>query len=139
MRPGRVIFTCRQRRIGVSEYLVPFADAESEFTEKRSRFISHVWRVESEAEARGHIEEMKKRSFGHGHFRSKTFPEVTIYVYNRFFFQRLPLLLFYNCMPPLCFSTFRKRCSNEVLSASWVLTAAYPTDLNPLLMALSRL
>ena len=45
----------------MSEYLVPFAEAESEFTEKRSRFISHVWRVESEAEARARIEEMKKK------------------------------------------------------------------------------
>ena len=36
----------------MSEYLVPFEDAESEFVEKRSRFISHVWRVESEAEDR---------------------------------------------------------------------------------------
>ena len=36
-------------------YRVPFEDAESEFTEKRSRFISHLWRVETEAEARQHI------------------------------------------------------------------------------------
>ena len=36
----------------MSEYLVPFEDAESEFVEKRSRFISHVWRVETEEEAR---------------------------------------------------------------------------------------
>ena len=46
----------------MSEYLVPFEDAESEFTEKRSRFISHLWRVETEAEARARIEEMKKAS-----------------------------------------------------------------------------
>ena len=39
----------------VSEYLVPYEDAESEFVEKRSRFISHLWRVESEAEARKKI------------------------------------------------------------------------------------
>ena len=51
----------------MSEYLVPFADAESEFVEKRSRFISHVWRVESEAEARAHIEEMKKRYYDARH------------------------------------------------------------------------
>ena len=36
----------------MSEYLVPFEDAGSEFVEKRSRFISHLWRVETEAEAR---------------------------------------------------------------------------------------
>ena len=35
----------------MSEYLVPFMDAESEFVEKRSRFITHLWKVESEAEA----------------------------------------------------------------------------------------
>jgi len=51
----------------VSEYLVPFEDAESEFVEKRSRFISHIWRVESEAEARSRIEEMKKKSYAARH------------------------------------------------------------------------
>lgn len=51
----------------MSEYLVPFEDAESEFTEKRSRFISHIWRVETEAEARAHIEEMKKRYYDARH------------------------------------------------------------------------
>ena len=51
----------------MSEYLVPFEDAESEFTEKRSRFISHIWRVETEAEARERIEEMKKRYYDARH------------------------------------------------------------------------
>lgn len=51
----------------MTEYLVPFEAAESEFTEKRSRFISHVWRVESEEEARGRIEEMKKRYYDARH------------------------------------------------------------------------
>lgn len=51
----------------MSEYLVPFEDAESEFTEKRSRFISHIWRVETEAEARARIEEMKKRYYDARH------------------------------------------------------------------------
>jgi len=51
----------------VSEYLVPFADVESEFVEKRSRFISHLWRVESEAEARARIEEMKKKYYDARH------------------------------------------------------------------------
>lgn len=41
-------------------YPVPFETAESEFTEKRSRFLSHIWRVESEEEARTRIEQMKK-------------------------------------------------------------------------------
>lgn len=44
----------------MSEYRVPFQNSESEFVEKRSRFISHLWRVENEAEARARIEEMKK-------------------------------------------------------------------------------
>ena len=32
-------------------FRIPFQEAESEFVEKRSRFISHVWRVETEEEA----------------------------------------------------------------------------------------
>ena len=51
----------------MSEYLVPFEDAESEFTEKRARFISHLWRVETEAEARARIEEMKKKYYDARH------------------------------------------------------------------------
>ena len=51
----------------MNEYIVPFADTESEFTEKRSRFISHIWRVESEAEARSRIEEMKKKYYDARH------------------------------------------------------------------------
>jgi uncharacterized YigZ family protein len=42
-------------------YLVPFETAESIFTEKRSRFIGKIWRVNSEAEAKTHIEETKKK------------------------------------------------------------------------------
>ena len=51
----------------MSEYLVPFEDVESEFVEKRSRFISHLWRVETEAEARARIEEMKKKYYDARH------------------------------------------------------------------------
>ena len=51
----------------MTEYIVPYQDAESEFTEKRSRFISHIWRVETEAEARERIEEMKKRYYDARH------------------------------------------------------------------------
>lgn len=40
---------------------VPFAAAESEFVEKRSRFIGHVWPVSSEEEAQEHIRAMKKK------------------------------------------------------------------------------
>ena len=35
----------------MTTYRVPFENGESAFTEKRSRFISHIWRVETEAEA----------------------------------------------------------------------------------------
>lgn len=51
----------------MTEYRVPFQDAESEFTEKRSRFLSHLFRVESEAEARWRIEEMKKKYYDARH------------------------------------------------------------------------
>ncbi len=51
----------------MSGYLVPFETAESEFTEKRSRFISHIWRVESEAEARARIEDTKKQYYDARH------------------------------------------------------------------------
>ena len=42
------------------EYRIPFEAACSEFVEKKSRFISHIWRVDNEEEARAHIEEMRK-------------------------------------------------------------------------------
>lgn len=48
-------------------YFVPFADAESEFEEKRSRFISHLYRVETEEEARKCIEAMKKKYYDARH------------------------------------------------------------------------
>ena len=51
----------------MTEYLVPYANAESEFEEKRSRFISHVFLVESEAEARARIGEMKKKYYDARH------------------------------------------------------------------------
>ena len=51
----------------MTEYLVPYANAESEFEEKRSRFISHVFLVESEAEARARIDEMKKKYYDARH------------------------------------------------------------------------
>ncbi len=42
-------------------YLRPWCAAESEFTEKRSRFICHIWPVTSEAEARALIAEMRSK------------------------------------------------------------------------------
>jgi uncharacterized YigZ family protein len=46
---------------------VPFAPAESEFTEKRSRFISHIWPVDSEEEAQEHIRAMRSRYYDARH------------------------------------------------------------------------
>ena len=51
----------------MTEYIVPFEAAESEFTEKRSRFISHIWRVDTETEARARIEAMKKKYYDARH------------------------------------------------------------------------
>ena len=51
----------------MTEYIVPYQDAESEFTEKRSRFITHLYQVKTEAEARTRIEEMKKKYYDARH------------------------------------------------------------------------
>ena len=45
----------------MDSYLVPRDYGETEFVEKRSCFIGQVWRVETEEEARAHIEEVRKR------------------------------------------------------------------------------
>ena len=51
----------------MTEYYIPTQDSEAEFVEKRSRFIGHVWRVESEEEARAHIEATKKQHYDARH------------------------------------------------------------------------
>ena len=51
----------------MTEYYIPTQDSETEFVEKRSRFIGHVWRVESEEEARAHIEATKKQHYDARH------------------------------------------------------------------------
>ncbi len=51
----------------MDSYRVPAQDAESEFTEKRSRFISHIWTVASETEARDRIEEMRRKYYDARH------------------------------------------------------------------------
>ncbi|MBQ1619967.1 MAG: YigZ family protein, partial [Oscillospiraceae bacterium] len=51
----------------MAQYLVPFENAQSEFTEKRSRFIGRVFRVESEAEARERIEQVRKQHYDARH------------------------------------------------------------------------
>ena len=45
----------------MAEYYIPAQDSETEFSEKRSRFIGHVWHVETEEEAREKIAEMKAK------------------------------------------------------------------------------
>ena len=51
----------------MTEYYIPTQSSETEFVEKRSRFIGHVWRVESEEEARAHIEATKKKHYDARH------------------------------------------------------------------------
>ena len=51
----------------MTEYLVPYESAESEFEEKRSRFISHVFLVETETEARARIDERKTKYYDARH------------------------------------------------------------------------
>ena len=50
-----------------AEYLVPCEDAQSEFVEKRSRFIGHIFRVEDEGQARACIEQVKKKHYDARH------------------------------------------------------------------------
>ncbi|MBR1780208.1 MAG: YigZ family protein, partial [Oscillospiraceae bacterium] len=45
----------------MTEYFIPTRAAETEFVEKRSRFIGHLQPVETEAEARAFLDEMRRR------------------------------------------------------------------------------
>lgn len=51
----------------MAEYYVPARNSETEFVEKRSRFIGHVWKVETEEEAREKIAQMKARYYDARH------------------------------------------------------------------------
>lgn len=51
----------------MTEYFIPTQSSRTEFVEKRSRFIGHVWRVESEEDARLCIEEIKKKHYDARH------------------------------------------------------------------------
>ena len=51
----------------MSEYYIPTGPGESEFTEKRSRFLGHVRMVETEDEARTFIAETKKKYYDARH------------------------------------------------------------------------
>ncbi len=42
-------------------YLLPAREAEAEFVEKKSRFIGHIWQVETEQQARACIDATRKR------------------------------------------------------------------------------
>ena len=48
-------------------FRIPFQEAESEFVEKRSRFISRVWRGGTEEEAQARIQETKKKYYDARH------------------------------------------------------------------------
>lgn len=45
------------------EYYIPTSHSETEFVEKRSRFISQVWHIGSEDEARDRIKETRKKYY----------------------------------------------------------------------------
>lgn len=51
----------------MTEYYIPSGASRTEFTEKRSRFIGHVWPVDSEEQARARIEETKKQHYDARH------------------------------------------------------------------------
>ena len=46
---------------------VPYQEAESEFVEKRSRFIGHIWPVDSEDQAQELIRRVKKQHYDARH------------------------------------------------------------------------
>ena len=48
-------------------YCVPAEAGEAEFTEKRSRFLGHVRRVETEEQARAFLDEMRKKYYDARH------------------------------------------------------------------------
>ena len=51
----------------MTEYFVPTAAGESEYVEKRSRFLGHLRPVETEDEARAFVAEMKKKYYDARH------------------------------------------------------------------------
>ena len=51
----------------MTEYYIPTAESEAELVEKRSRFLGHVFPVESEAAARACIEAVRKRHYDARH------------------------------------------------------------------------
>ncbi len=51
----------------MDEYLIPTKEAEAEFTEKRSRFIGHIWHTETEEEALQCLQKMREKHWDAGH------------------------------------------------------------------------
>ena len=51
----------------MDEYLVPSGEAHVEFTEKRSRFLGHIWPVENEEEAIEKIRQMRQKYYDATH------------------------------------------------------------------------
>lgn len=51
----------------MDEYLIPTGDADAEFVEKKSRFIGHVFRVETEEEALAHLKRMRETYWDASH------------------------------------------------------------------------
>ena len=51
----------------MTEYFIPTGSGESEYTEKRSRFLGHIRCVESEDEAKAFIAETKKKYYDARH------------------------------------------------------------------------
>ena len=51
----------------MKQFRVPYEPAESEFAEKRSRFIGHIWPVETEEEAQAHIKATKSQYYDARH------------------------------------------------------------------------
>lgn len=51
----------------MEEYLVPMKDAVTEFTERRSRFIGHIWVTDTEQEALEHIKAMREKHWDATH------------------------------------------------------------------------
>lgn len=51
----------------MEEYLVPSQDAITEFTERRSRFIGHIWVTDTEEEALERIKTMRERHWDATH------------------------------------------------------------------------
>lgn len=51
----------------MEEYLVPTKDAVTEFTERRSRFIGHIWLTDTEEEALACIKKMREQHWDATH------------------------------------------------------------------------